>query len=50
MQQITAGVLEVGFEELGPPEESPVILLHGFPYDIHAYDAVAPRLAERACA
>lgn len=45
IKHIDAGVLNVGFEELGPASGWPVILLHGFPYDIHAYDEVAPQLA-----
>jgi len=45
MKHITAGVLNVAYLEIGPPHGSPVILLHGFPYDVHAYDAVAERLA-----
>jgi pimeloyl-ACP methyl ester carboxylesterase len=40
-----AGVLDVAFHEEGPASGLPVVLLHGFPYDVHAYDAVAPRLA-----
>lgn len=42
---IAAGALEVAYEQHGPPGGAPVILLHGFPYDIHAYDDVAPLLA-----
>jgi pimeloyl-ACP methyl ester carboxylesterase len=45
MKRIAAGVLEVTYLESGPPGGTPVILLHGFPYDVHAYDAVAERLA-----
>lgn len=45
MKTITAGVLEIAYLELGPPEGQPVVLLHGFPYDIHSYDEVAPPLA-----
>ena len=45
MKQIVAGVLEVAYLETGPSDGAPVILLHGFPYDVHAYDAVAERLA-----
>jgi pimeloyl-ACP methyl ester carboxylesterase len=44
---IDAGVLQVGYLEHGNPSGQPVVLLHGFPYDVHAYEAVAPRLAER---
>ena len=35
----------VAYEESGAAQGWPVVLLHGFPYDVHAYDAVAPRLA-----
>lgn len=49
LQQIEAGVLDVGFYEVGPSDGRPVLLLHGFPYDIHSYVEVAPRLAARGC-
>ena len=45
MKQVTAGVLSVAYRELGPPGGTPVILLHGFPYDVHTYDAAADALA-----
>lgn len=45
LKQIDAGVLNVGYAEAGPPNGSPVILLHGWPYDIHDYIEVAPILA-----
>ena len=45
MKRVAAGVLEVAYREAGPPAGAPVVLLHGFPYDVHAYDAVAARLA-----
>jgi pimeloyl-ACP methyl ester carboxylesterase len=45
LKQIDAGVLNVGYAEVGPPNGSPVILLHGWPYDIHDYIEVAPILA-----
>ncbi len=47
LRQIEAGVLRVAYRESGPPDGWPVVLLHGFPYDAHAFDAVAPRLAAR---
>ena len=37
--------LDIGYEESGNPNGFPVILLHGFPDDVHAYDGVAPLLA-----
>lgn len=45
LKQIDAGLLKVGYAEDGPPDGSPVILLHGWPYDIHSYAEVAPLLA-----
>ncbi len=47
MKRIEAGVLDVAYGELGPVDGPPVILLHGFPYDIHAYDEVAPIVAAK---
>jgi pimeloyl-ACP methyl ester carboxylesterase len=47
--QVTAGVLSVAYEATGAPSGAPVVLLHGFPYDAHAYDDVAPRLAAAGC-
>ncbi|MFF0269697.1 alpha/beta fold hydrolase [Kribbella sp. NPDC004536] len=47
VRQIDAGVLNVGYVELGPSNGTPVLLLHGFPYDIHSYEQVAPLLARR---
>jgi pimeloyl-ACP methyl ester carboxylesterase len=45
VQQIKAGVLNTGYVEAGPADGQPVILMHGFPYDIHSYAEVAPLLA-----
>jgi pimeloyl-ACP methyl ester carboxylesterase len=45
LKQIHAGVLDVGYAEAGPAGGRPVILLHGWPYDIHSYVDVAPLLA-----
>ncbi|HEY1962369.1 MAG TPA: alpha/beta hydrolase [Rhizomicrobium sp.] len=45
MKQIHAGVLNVGYVELGPENGPAAILLHGWPYDIHSYAEVAPLLA-----
>ena len=47
LKQIDAGVLNVGYAEAGPADGPPVILLHGWPYDIHTYVDVAPLLARR---
>ncbi len=45
LKQIDAGVLNVGYAELGASDAPVVILLHGWPYDIHTYVDVAPLLA-----
>ncbi|MBX5193498.1 alpha/beta hydrolase [Rhizobium sp. NZLR3b] len=47
IRQINAGVLNIAFAELGPADGAPVILLHGWPYDIHSYVDVAPILASK---
>lgn len=47
LRQINAGVLNVGYVETGPAHGRAVILLHGWPYDIHSYVEVAPLLASR---
>ena len=44
VQQIDAGLLDVGYVDVGPPNGQPVVLLHGWPYDIHSYIDVAPAL------
>jgi len=46
---IKAGQLEVAYFESGPRDGKPVLLLHGFPYDVHSYQEVAPLLASRGC-
>ena len=45
LEQIDAGVLRVGYAEAGPPQGPPVVLLHGWPYDIHSFVDVTPLLA-----
>ncbi|MFB7220088.1 alpha/beta fold hydrolase [Streptomyces sp. NPDC056227] len=47
LKQINAGVLNIGYAEAGPAKGPAVILLHGWPYDIHSYVDVAPLLAAR---
>lgn len=46
IKQIDAGVLNVGYAEAGPSNGPVAILLHGWPYDIHAFVDVAPILAK----
>jgi pimeloyl-ACP methyl ester carboxylesterase len=45
INQVEAGVLNVGYAEAGPTDGRAVLLLHGWPYDIHSYAEVAPLLA-----
>jgi pimeloyl-ACP methyl ester carboxylesterase len=45
IKQVDAGVLNVGYAEAGPADGLAVLLLHGWPYDIHSYAEVAPLLA-----
>ena len=46
LKQVKAGVLDVGYAEDGPADGPPVLLLHGWPYDIHSFVDVAPILAK----
>ncbi len=46
MQQVEAGVLSVAYEEYGDRGGAPVVMLHGFPYDVRAFDEVGPLVAE----
>jgi pimeloyl-ACP methyl ester carboxylesterase len=45
LKQVEAGLLNVGYADVGPSGGKPVILLHGWPYDIHSFVDVAPILA-----
>ena len=45
VKQIAAGVLDVGYVDVGPPDGPAVVLLHGWPYDIHTFAEVSPLLA-----
>lgn len=47
LKRIAAGVLEVAYEEAGASGGTPAILLHGFPYDVHAFDEVTPLLVSQ---
>ena len=45
LKQVEAGVLRIGYADLGPSDGPAVVLLHGWPYDIHSFVDVAPLLA-----
>jgi pimeloyl-ACP methyl ester carboxylesterase len=47
LKQINAGLLSIGYAEDGPADGPPVVLLHGWPYDIHSFVNVAPLLAAK---
>ena len=49
VKRVAAGVLEVAYWEFGQRGGQTVLLLHGFPYDVHAYAEVAPLLAAQGC-
>jgi len=49
LKQIEAGPLSVAYEEHGPRASPAVVLLHGFPYDVRAYDEVTPLLVAAGC-
>lgn len=46
LRRVDAGELSAGYYDLGSPSDEPVVLLHGFPYDVHSYADVAPLLVE----
>lgn len=43
---VDSPLLRIGYESLGDADGQPIVLLHGFPYDVRSYDEVAPRLAK----
>lgn len=47
IKQVDAGLLNVGYADMGPADGPAVVLLHGWPYDIHSYADVAPMLASK---
>ncbi|UZE26244.1 alpha/beta hydrolase [Pseudomonas sp. B21-056] len=47
LKHVKAGLLDVSYAEVGPADGPVVILLHGWPYDIHSYTDVAPELAQK---
>jgi pimeloyl-ACP methyl ester carboxylesterase len=49
LRKVDAGVLNTAYYEAGPADGPVVMLLHGFPYDIHSYVDVAPLLAAQGC-
>ena len=49
LRRVRAGVLDVAFCESGPADGRPVLLMHGFPYDVHAYAEVVPILTAQGC-
>src|SRR5512134_1704095 len=49
LKRVDAGDLSVAYHESGSPDGVPVVLLHGFPYDVHAYDEATPMLASAGC-
>jgi pimeloyl-ACP methyl ester carboxylesterase len=49
VRHVDAGVLSIGYHEQGPPDGPVVMLMHGFPYDVHSYVDVAPMLAAQGC-
>ena len=49
LRHVRAGVLDIALHQSGPADGPPVFLMHGFPYDIHAYAEVAPLLAAQGC-
>src|SRR5580704_9524874 len=46
LKRVNAGVLSIAYAEAGPADGPPVLLLHGWPYDIHSFVDVAPILAD----
>lgn len=49
MKSVSTDLLEIAYEEWGPNDGPAVVLLHGFPYDVRAFDEVAPILADAGC-
>jgi pimeloyl-ACP methyl ester carboxylesterase len=49
LRRVDAGVLNIAYYEAGPADGPVVMLMHGFPYDIHSYVDVAPMLASKGC-
>ena len=49
LKRVRTGVLEIAYEESGPPDGAPVLLMHGWPYDPRTYDAMLPALVAAGC-
>jgi pimeloyl-ACP methyl ester carboxylesterase len=49
LKRVRTGTLEIAYEESGPGDGTPVLLMHGFPYDVRAYDDVVPLLVAAGC-
>jgi pimeloyl-ACP methyl ester carboxylesterase len=49
LKRIRTSVLEVAYEESGPEDGAPVLLMHGWPYDVRDYDQVVPLLTAKHC-
>jgi pimeloyl-ACP methyl ester carboxylesterase len=49
LKRVRTSTLEIAYEESGPADGAPVLLMHGFPYDPRAYDAVVPPLVAAGC-
>jgi pimeloyl-ACP methyl ester carboxylesterase len=49
LKRVSAGDLDIAYEETGSPTAAVVLLLHGFPYDVHAYDEVSHLLVSAGC-
>jgi pimeloyl-ACP methyl ester carboxylesterase len=49
IKKVETALLEIGYKEYGHPDDIPVILLHGFPYDINAYNNTATILSQNGC-
>ena len=49
IRTVDTATLRIAYEETGPPDGVPIILSHGFPYDVRAFDDVVPALAQAGC-
>ena len=49
LKHIRTATLDIAYEESGPADGTPVLLMHGWPYDVRTYDEVAPLLTAAGC-